>query len=154
MDRIDERNFKEKLQNSIIKRWRVKFIDPKLEPETALDTETSEAQEAGDDENRLAMEIYERLQKEAKEDEDAKLAEQLEAYEQQAWMERTGATSLYGQNPIEDDETREQVEQILSEKKNQVQDIIENHEKEQEQIGQILSEKDENLQKIIKENVK
>lgn len=145
MDRIDERNNRDRMKSSIIKRWQVRFVDPKTE-------EKKESEAEMDEDQKKALEIYERLQREAEEDEAAKRAEQQAAYEEAAWMERTKADGLYGQKPIESEEEREQIESILNQKNAHVQEIIDNHEKEKEQIDKILAEKEDHLKNIVANN--
>ena len=78
------------------------------------------------------MEVFQRLQDEANADEMAKIAEQQEAYRaaaeaekaQAAWMERTGASGVYGQKPVEDEDEKARIESILAERSNGFEDML------------------------------
>ncbi len=110
MDQIDARNFQDRLRRSVVKFWRVRFVQEGQEDEKEEDFVPKTEEEI------RAMEIFERLQAEASEDEEKKAAEQRAAYEEAAWRERTGASGVYGQKEVESEEDRERIAKILSER--------------------------------------
>lgn len=119
-DLIAEKNRKEEIKRSVIKRWNVNYIDPE-----ALRRQEEEA---------IAMEIFNRLESEKAADEAKKQAEIDQAYldaeeATRKWMddnynETTGSFSgMYGQGDV-DDVTKDQVAMILSEKDAAIQGMF------------------------------
>ena len=93
-DLIDERNAREKIKSSIIKRANVHYMTPE---------ELARIKEEED--KKKAQEIYERLQAEAKEDEEKKAEERRQAMEQRhlsrhplpvQWLFRNNAFAQIG----------------------------------------------------------
>ncbi len=132
MDPIDKRLMRDRLNKTVIKYWNVRYVDgmegeedTKIGATEELSAEEAEAQEK-------AMEVFQRLQDEANADEMAKIAEQQEAYRaaaeaeeaQAAWMERTGASGVYGQKPVEDEDEKARIESILAERSNGFEDML------------------------------
>lgn len=125
-DLIDERNAREKIKSSIIKRANVHYMTPE---------ELARIKEEED--KKKAQEIYERLQAEAKEDEEKKAEERRQAMEQrqkeeQGYNETTNSPSgAYGTKAVVD-VTREQINAILSEKQVTLEHVIEEVKHEEE----------------------
>lgn len=120
-DIIDERNEKERISRSIIKYWNVNYIVPEPPKEELPDVEL-------DDD---IMAIINRLDNEAQEDEAAKQAEIEQAKEEYRQNDRklynaaTGAYSgVYGQNGIDDEVTKGQIDAILHERSDELRDLI------------------------------
>lgn len=115
-DLIDERDEREKIQRSIIKRWNVHYVTK----------EELEAEKAKDDSLKQAEEILARLRAEQLEDEARKQAE-IEAAKKRSedsYNATTNAYSgLYGQNEM-DSVTKGQIEQILGEKDAHLRSVI------------------------------
>ena len=123
-DLIAEKNKRESIKSSVIKRWNVNYYDPndkaRLEEEERM---------------RAAQEIYERLEREKAEDEAKKQAEIDQAYIEaelndlvremdRTYNATTGSYSgTYGQGDV-DTVTQDQVAMILNEKNAAIQDII------------------------------
>ena len=119
-DIIAELNKKAEMKKSVIKRWNVVYVDPEEEARRAEET--------------MAMEIYERLERERLEDEAKKQAEIDQAYLEaeeatRKWMddnynEATGSFSgMYGQGEV-DEVTKDQVDLILHEKDAAIQGMF------------------------------
>lgn len=117
-DLIAEKNRKEEIKRSVIKRWNVNYIDS----EALRRQEEAKRKE----EEAIAMEIFNRLESEKAADEAKKQAEIDQAYldaeeATRKWMddnynETTGSFSgMYGQGDV-DDVTKDQVAMILNEK--------------------------------------
>ncbi len=113
-DLIDERNRREKMQNSIIKWWNVNMV-PVEEKKDAFAGLSNE-------EKKAAKQIIERLDAEAAEDEALKAREvqiELEKQEQKeaTYNAATGSYSgEYGMKPVEDEAAKDQIDKILREK--------------------------------------
>ena len=114
-DLIDERNKREKMQNSIIKWWNVNMV-PVEEKKDAFAGLSSEEKEA-------AKQIIARLDAEAKEVE-AELKKQEE--KEATFNASTGSYSgEYGTKPVDDEAAKEQIEKILKEKEEALHKSIE-----------------------------
>lgn len=115
-DLIDERDEKEKIQRSIIKRWNVHYITQ----------EELEEEKAKNDSLKQAEEILARLRAEELEDEAKKQAE-IEAARKQSEDNYNATTNsysgLYGQSEM-DSVTKGQIEQILGEKDAHLRSVI------------------------------
>lgn len=125
-DLIDERNAREKIKSSIIKRANVHYMTKE---------ELAKIQEEED--KKKAQEIYERLQAEAKEDEEKKAEERRLAMEQRERAERgyneatKSPSGTYGTKAM-DNVTKEQIDAILSEKQVALEHVIEEVKHEEE----------------------
>lgn len=111
MDRIDERNFREKIKKSIIKSWNIHYM-------TKEDLERKQQEE---EDLKKAQEIMDRLNNEAAQDEAVKQKEIEELLHQQelekAYNRKTKSYSgEYGKQKIADEVAKEQVDKILAEK--------------------------------------
>lgn len=117
-DVIDERNQKEKIKRSIIKRWNIHYL-------SKAELEEQQRQE----EIAKANEILERLNAEAAEDEAKKQAE-IEAIrkaQEEAFNQATKSHSgFYGAEEIENEETKEKINQILGEKEKDFDATLQN----------------------------
>ena len=117
-DVIDERNQKEKIKRSIIKRWNIHYL-------SKAELEEQQRQE----EIAKANEILERLNAEAAEDEAKKQAE-IEAIrkaQEEAFNQATKSHSgFYGVEAIENEETKEKISQILGEKEKDFDETLQN----------------------------
>ena len=118
-DLIAERDEKNRLDSSVVKWWRVNYIDQA----------TMKQLEEEDETMRLALEISARLEAEAAADEAIKQAEidrilaETEAAE--AFNATTGTFSgRYGKNVTLDEEGMNQVESILNQKQSEIQRIV------------------------------
>lgn len=115
-DLIDERDEKEKIQRSIIKRWNVHYVTQ----------EELEEEKAKNDSLKQAEEILARLRAEELEDEAKKQAE-IEAARKQSEDNYNATTNsysgLYGQSEM-DSVTKGQIEQILGEKDAHLRSVI------------------------------
>ena len=147
-DLIAERDKKEKMLRSVIKRWNVHYMTqqeaeeeekrklgksqnksvPESE-ENEFDTETAMA-DMDPEQARMAQEIIDRLNSEAMEDEAKKQKEIEEAkvmsdYEDSdSYNEATNAYSgEYGKGTV-DEENKDQIEKILAERGDRVRDAI------------------------------
>ena len=137
MDRIDERDRKDKLARTVVKRWNVRFKplddetsdetdgpvmqDVAAQPEPAVQPEP-EMSEEEKEKIRQAEEIIARLNAEAAEDEAAKQAEIAAA--KAGYNASTGSFSgAYGQGEMNDLE-RERVGNIMAEKQQALFDTI------------------------------
>ena len=113
-DLIEERNRRERMQNSIIKWWNVRMV-PATKKKDAF---------AGlsEEEKKAAKNIIARLDAEAAEDEAVKAKEVEEAAKERdqkeaAYNAATGSYSgAYGTKPVEDDAAKDQIDKILKEK--------------------------------------
>lgn len=123
-DLIDERNRREKMQNSIIKWWNVNMV-PVEEEKDAFAGLSHE-------EKKTAKQIIERLDAEAAEDEAMKAREvqaELKKQEQKeaAYNAATGSYSgEYGTKPVDDEAAKDQIEKILKEKEQAFSKNLEN----------------------------
>lgn len=119
-DKIDVRNFNDELKHSIVKRSRVRYITAPEEEETVGDDVDAETL-------AQANAIYERLQKEAEEDEIAKAEEwtmRLAEEDESNYNAATGSYSgAYGKGNVSD-ETKELAANILGEKADSLADLI------------------------------
>lgn len=120
-DLIAERDEKNRLDSSVVKWWRVNYIDQA----------TMKQLEEEDETMRLALEISARLEAEAAADEAIKQAEidriltETEAAEAEAFNATTGTFSgRYGKNVTLDEEGMNQVESILNQKQSDIQKIV------------------------------
>lgn len=128
-DRIDERDRKEKLAKTVVKRWNVQYkaVDEgnhdeafPVQPTPPAEPEMSEEER---EKLRAAEEIIARLNAEAAEDEAAKQAEIAAAMA--GYNATTGAYSGgYGQGAVMNDSEREMVDSIMAEKDNAIQETI------------------------------
>lgn len=111
-DLIAERDRREKIQKSIIKRWNVHYMTPD-------ELERMEKQ-------KEAEEIYARLEAEAAEDEAAKQAEVEDAMlKASEYNKMTGSYSgSYGKKAV-DSVTQKQIDQILGEKEAAIRSMFE-----------------------------
>lgn len=111
MDKIDERNMRDKIARSIIKGYRVHYMTQ----------EELEAKQREEEAERLAREVYERLQAEAAADEAVKQREIQDAMRlQESYNAKTNAYSgEYGKNVNVDEVTMNQIEKILAEKEDE-----------------------------------
>lgn len=120
-DKIDVRNFNDELKHAIVKRSRVRYIAAPEEEETTGDDEVDAEALA------QANEIFERLQREAEEDEAAKAAEwtaRLAEEDESNYNATTGSYSgAYGKGNVSD-ETKALAANILGEKADSLADII------------------------------
>lgn len=122
-DLIDERNKREKMQNSIIKWWNVNMV-PVEEKKDAFAGLSSEEKEA-------AKQIIARLDAEAAEDEAIKAKEVEAELKKQEEKEATFKASTgsysgeYGTKPVDDEAAKEQIEKILKEKEEALHKSIE-----------------------------
>lgn len=147
-DLIDKRNRKQKLAQSVVKRWNVHYL---TEEEIRAQQSVTQPQPQGQSqpqpqgqshgEDVLASEILERLRAEAEADEAKKKAELERLIEQQKdedarnYNPLTGAMSgAYGRQKVEDPATREQIDAILGAKKDafeeQLQKTLDENQKE------------------------
>jgi hypothetical protein len=117
-DKIDVRNFNDELKHAIVKRSRVRYMPTPQEDEETMSTESGADAEA----LAQANEIFERLQKEAEEDEKAKEAEWIAKLSQEQGVSdsdynaTTGSYSgAYGKGNVSD-ETKDLAASILGEK--------------------------------------
>ena len=112
-DLIAKRDRKDKMFRSVVKRWNVHF-------QTEEEVEEEAREKRREAEESKAREIYERLESEAAQDEQVKQQE-IEAAKQNndmAYNATTGSYSgAYGQTPVESEEAKNQIDAILSEKK-------------------------------------
>ena len=130
LDRIDERDRKEKLAKTVVKRWNVQYKpvdeDPDLDempPASSSAPAEPEMSEEEKEKMRAAEEIIARLNAEAAEDEAKKQAE-IEAAKT-GYNATTGAYSGgYGMNQDMDDSQREMVGNIMSEKEHELRETI------------------------------
>lgn len=119
-DLIAERDEKIRLYNSVIKWWRVKYID----------LETRKKIQKEEESYKLALEVAARLEAEAAEDEAIKQAEIAKVMAQAEEDEKhynptTGTYSgRYGKNVTLDEKGLNKVEKILSQKENEIQDLL------------------------------
>lgn len=127
-DLIAERDEKNRLDSSVVKWWRVNYIDhimmEQLKEEERRLKEEDEAM-------KLALEVTARLEAEAAEDEAIKQAEiarvlaETQAVEEAEFNATTGTFSgRYGKNVTLDEEGMNQVESILNQKKSDIQKIV------------------------------
>ena len=120
-DLIAERDEKNRLDSSVVKWWRVNYIDQA----------TMKQQEEEDESMRLALEISARLEAEAAADEAIKQGEidrvlaETEAAEAEAFNATTGTFSgRYGKIVTLDEEGMNQVKSILNQKQSEIQKIV------------------------------
>ena len=120
-DLIAERDEKNRLDSSVVKWWRVNYIDQAKMKQLEEEGETL----------RLALEISARLEAEAAADEAIKQAEidrilaETEAADAEAFNATTGTFSgRYGKNVTLDEEGMNQVESILNQKQSDIQKIV------------------------------
>lgn len=135
-DLIAERDANIKLRSSVIKWWRVNYIDQALlakqEEEERLRIEEEEKlQQEADEALKLAAEISARLAREAAEDEALKQAEIAQALAAQDepvdddYNATTGSYSGgYGKNVTLDQDGLSQVDSILKEKSSMIDDLF------------------------------
>ena len=111
-DLIAKRDKKDKMIRSVIKRWNVHF-----QTEEEVEEQAREKRMKADE--AKAKEVYERLEREAAQDEELKQQE-IEAAKQNndlAYNATTGSYSgAYGQTPVESEEAKSQIDAILHEK--------------------------------------
>lgn len=116
-DSIDKRNEKERMAGSIIKSWNVHYL--------TRDEVESREEKKKDDRMKEAQDILARLQAEAEADEEKKRQE-IEAVRQEMEQMPTEAdynastnaySGAYGKKRVTDTATRDQIDQILGEKK-------------------------------------
>ena len=113
VDLIAKRDRKDKMVRSVVKRWNVHF-----QTEEEVEEEAREKRRKADEDK--AKDVYERLEKEAAEDERIKQQEIEEAknHIDMGYNATTGSYSgAYGQTPVESEEAKNQIDAILSEKK-------------------------------------
>ena len=109
-DLIAERDEKEKIQNSVVKWWRVNYIDRALMEQLELEEKRVKEE---DESLKLALEITARLESEAAEN----------GHEE--FNATTGTFSgRYGKNVTLDDAGMNQVESILNQKNSDIQKIV------------------------------
>ncbi len=123
-DYIEERNFREKIKNSIIKRMNVHYMTK----------EEIEQKNQEEDRERKAREVYEHMVQQAREEEERQReACKREMEERQKQLDQDKASHDSGQEPAKD-VTKEQIDAILAEKEDTLHDIIEHtkHEREEE----------------------
>lgn len=126
-DLIDKRNRKQKLAQSVVKRWNVHYLtEEEIRAQQSVMQEQSRPQEQPQSHGAEmpASEILERLRAEAEAGEAKKKAELERLIEQQEEEDArnynpiTGALSgAYGRQKVEDEATREQIDAILGAKK-------------------------------------
>ena len=125
VDKIDERNAKERIARSIIKRSNIHFLSQsELDARTQKEAEEQERLE----EEKRANEIIERLNAEAAADEAKKQEEIALALKEReaAYNPATKAHSgLYGKEEVYDAATKEQINQILTEKEKDFDETLE-----------------------------
>ena len=133
LDRIDERDRKEKLAKTVVKRWNVRYkpAEDESEPETLPGSPVPEPEpEMSEEEKerlRAAEEIIARLNAEAAEDEAAKQAEIAAA--KAGYNATTGAYSGgYGMDRDLNDSEREMVGNIMSERDQALMETIQSAE--------------------------
>lgn len=118
-DIIDQRNRKEQSAHSIIKRWNVHYT-----------TQEEMEYQKQEEERREAQKIIDRLGAEAAADEAQKQAD-IEAIREKLLNEELHNTStnsysgIYGHEQLTDEVTNTQIEQILKERENEFQQILE-----------------------------
>lgn len=119
MDQIDERNFKEKVAHSIIKRQNVNYIS---QAELDRQKEEEERKRAAEAAKRLAAE--DAAAEAALQDtiEEAKRQKEREAYYNPATNSYSGE---YGREEVKDEVAKEQIDKILSEKSEELLRTIE-----------------------------
>lgn len=108
MDRIDERNRREKIAKSIIKRQNVHYIT-----QEELDIQRAE------EEAKRAREVCERLQTETDSEEEIKQEDLLEIMQNPYNAGNRPLSEEYGKQKPEDEVTLGQIEKILTEKENE-----------------------------------
>ena len=120
-DLIAERDEKNRLDSSVVKWWRVNYIDQAMMKQLEEEDETM----------RLAREVSTRLEAEAASDEAIKQAEidrilaETEVAEAEAFNATTGTFSgRYGKIVTLDEEGMNQVESILNQKQSDIQKIV------------------------------
>lgn len=112
-DYIEERNFREKIKSSIIKRMNVHYM---TKEEIAQKKQEEEAQE------RKAREMYENMLQQAREEEER----QKEKYKKEMDKPEVQDASTYGTNrEMLKEVTKEQIDAILAEKEETLTEIIE-----------------------------
>ncbi|MCR4956212.1 MAG: hypothetical protein K6A30_05970 [Lachnospiraceae bacterium] len=137
-DYIDVRNFKDDLKNSVVKRSRIRFV-PNEEQQKEIEAANQEAMEpdvSNMDPDVLATadEIFQRLQREAEEDNLAKQEEWTEKIaaenakqDDSAYNATTGSYSgNYGKGAVSD-ETKDIASSILNRKSNDLEELIRNN---------------------------
>lgn len=119
-DYIEERNFREKIKSSIIKRMNVHYM---TKEEIAQKKQEEEAQE------RKAREMYENMLQQAREEEER----QKEKYKKEMDKPEAQDASTYGTNrEMLKEVTKEQIDAILAEKEETLTEIIEHTKHESE----------------------
>ena len=120
-DLIAERDEKNRLDSSVVKWWRVNYIDQAMMKQLEEEDETM----------RLAREVSTRLEAEAASDEAIKQAEidrilaETEVAEAEAFNATTGTFSgRYGKIVTLDEEGMNQVQSILNQKQSDIQKIV------------------------------
>jgi len=122
-DLIDERNAREKIKSSIIKRANVHYVT-REELEKPQETERA----------KKAQEVYERLQAEARADEAVKELEKQKALKEREQIEsvyniaKNSPSGVYGAETL-DQVTKKQIDAILSEKEHALEQMIEDTKK-------------------------
>ncbi|MDE7063835.1 MAG: hypothetical protein K2O73_11430 [Lachnospiraceae bacterium] len=124
-DLIDKRNRKQKIAQSVVKRWNVHYMtEEEVRAQQTQMQGQSQEQVQPQGEEIPASEILERLQAEAEAGEAKKKAELERLIEQQEeedarnYNPLTGAFSgAYGRQKVEDEATQEQIDAILGAKK-------------------------------------
>lgn len=112
-DYIEERNFREKIKSSIIKRMNVHYM---TKEEIAQKKQEEEANE------RKAREMYENMLQQAREEEER----QKEKYKKEMDKPEVQDASTYGTNrEMLKEVTKEQIDAILAEKEETLTEIIE-----------------------------
>lgn len=112
IDLIAKRDKKTKMDRSIVKGWNVHY-------QTLEEVEEEERIKKQQMEEEKAKEIYERLSREAEDDDDEKNLEIAVAkqFSKDAYNAKTGSYSgHYGQEPVKDEAAKQQIDAILSEK--------------------------------------
>lgn len=112
VDLIAKRDKKTKMDRSIVKGWNVHY-------QTLEEVEEEARLKKLQLEEEKAKEIYERLAKEAEQDDDMKNLEIAVAkqFSEDAFNAKTGSYSgHYGQDPVHDEAAKQQIDAILSEK--------------------------------------
>lgn len=119
-DLIAERDEKIRLYNSVIKWWRVKYVDLEMRKKIQEEEESY----------KLALEVAARLEAEAAEDEAIKQAEIAKAMAQakedeEHYNPTTGTYSgRYGKEVTLDEKGLNKVEKILGQKEHEIQDLL------------------------------
>lgn len=122
-DAIDKRNEIQRIAKSIVKRSSVNYITKEEAEKLRLEAEEEERLNLKlEEEHRKAQEVLNRLEAEAREDEEQKEREIRELMTQQEEEPVTNHAS-YGEMPM-DDVTQDRVEAILSAKTRKIEELF------------------------------